>query len=76
MVAYEFYGRDQINEPYLIGILPERRRNSERVTHESIMNWVRKVVGDYEGINTIFFIRIILEESEDVYFWEDPPLMT
>jgi hypothetical protein len=68
MVAYEFYCRNQINEPHLIGILPERRRNSERITNESIMNWVRKVLGYHEDIHHIFFIRVILEENEKGYF--------
>jgi hypothetical protein len=39
MVAYEFYWRDEKGKEHLIGILPERRKNPERITEESIFNW-------------------------------------
>ena len=50
MVAYEFYSRDRRDPTeaevfHLIGILPERRKNSERITEESIMNWGRIILG-------------------------------
>jgi hypothetical protein len=37
MVAYEFYLCDPAKGHELIGILPERRKNSEIITHKSIM---------------------------------------
>jgi len=45
MVAYEFYWREKKGRDHLIGILPERRKNLKRITHESVMNWGRKVLG-------------------------------
>jgi len=58
MVAYEFYRHDKIKENELIGILPERRTNPERIDQESIMNWVKMVFGDTEDIDNIFFIQV------------------
>ncbi len=58
MVAYEFYYSNDIGEEHLIGILPERRRNQERVTVDSIMNWVRRMVDDQTSYRNIFFIEV------------------
>lgn len=58
MVAYEFYRHDKVKENELIGILPERRINPERIDQESIMNWVKMVFGDTEDIDNIFFIQV------------------
>jgi hypothetical protein len=60
MVAYEFYWREKGKNDHLIGILPERRRNPERITEESIMKWVRMVLGDITDFNynKIYFIQI------------------
>ena len=60
MVAYEFYWRDEAGKEHLIGILPERRKNSERITKESILNWGWKVIGDHSGVNNIYFLRLEL----------------
>jgi hypothetical protein len=58
MLAYEFYSRDKIGRDNLIGILPERRNNSERITQESIMNWGRIVVGNNVEVRDISFIQV------------------
>ena len=58
MVAYEFYCCNDKGEEHLIGILPERRKNRDRITTESIMNWVRKMLGDKAGIKKIFFVQV------------------
>ena len=57
MVAYEFY-RQKPNGCHLIGILPERRKDLERITEESIMNWVRILLGDGADLRNIFFIKV------------------
>jgi hypothetical protein len=62
MVAYEFYWCDVIRgRDKLIGILPERRKNSERITEESIMNWVKKLIGKEEDVRQVFFIRVTVD---------------
>jgi hypothetical protein len=58
MLAYEFYARDEIGRDNLLGILPERRKNPERITQESIMNWGRIVAGDDIGVKDISFIQV------------------
>jgi hypothetical protein len=47
MVAYEFYW-----------ILPERRRNSGRITRDSILNWGWKVIGDNSDAKDIYFDQV------------------
>ena len=58
MKAYEFYSRYEKGDK-LIGILPERRKDSTRITPESIMNWGR-ILGDKAGIDadSIYFIQV------------------
>jgi hypothetical protein len=62
MEAYEIYWRDENGEANFIGILPERRRNPERITQQSITNWGRKVIDDDAEVKDIFFTRVRLEE--------------
>jgi hypothetical protein len=42
MVAYEFYWLNPTGGYQSIGVLPERRKNSARITQQSIMNWGEK----------------------------------
>jgi hypothetical protein len=59
MVAYEFYSHDDENNgDHLIGILPERRRDPRRITDESVINWVTKLIGHEVDARNIFFVRI------------------
>jgi hypothetical protein len=58
MVAYEFYSRNGKGEEHLIGILPEKRKNSDRITTESIMNWVRKMLGGNPDAKNVFFTEV------------------
>lgn len=63
MEAYEFYRRDPIRGDYLFGILPERRRNPERITQESIINWVKISFGNELDTSDIFFIQLTLDKN-------------
>ncbi len=72
MTAYEFYFRDESGERYLIGVLPERRSNQERITDESIIKWARSLLGNESGINNISYSTIKLEESESGDFYPIP----
>lgn len=58
MVAYEIYWCDERGGEHFIGILPERRKNPERITKESVLNWGRKVIGDDIEIKDIFFTLV------------------
>jgi hypothetical protein len=60
MTAYEFHWRDEEHGDSLIGILPERRQSQKRITQQSVINWVRTVLGDTLGpdFDKIYFIRV------------------
>jgi hypothetical protein len=62
MVAYEFYWRDETGDAHLVGILPERRKNSKRITDESILKWVKKVIGNGFKAGDIFFSKVKINE--------------
>ena len=38
MIAYKFYLRDAIKGDIFLGLLPERRKNQQRIPDESIIN--------------------------------------
>ena len=61
-MAYEFYWLDEIGETHLVGILPERRKDPNRITRESIMNWVKKIIGNGIKVNEIFFSKVTINE--------------
>ena len=56
MVAYEFYWRNGEGKEYLVGVLPERRKNPERITKESVLNWGWKIIGDNSEVKDIYFV--------------------
>jgi len=58
MTAYEFYWEDQEGREHFLGILPERRKNRERITEESVRNWGRMVIGDWATSNNFYFIQV------------------
>jgi len=58
MVTYEFYLNVGSEEPDLIGILPERRKNQLRITQESVRKWGELVAGSYVDPNSVYFVQI------------------
>jgi hypothetical protein len=62
MMAYEFYCRNGTGEIYLVGILPERRKNPERITQKSIMNFGKMLIGDNAGPENIYFIQVAFDD--------------
>ena len=63
MIAYEFYWHDQEGKSHLIGILPERRKNLERITQESIINWGKMAIGPDGDPDSIYFVKIKVESK-------------
>ncbi len=57
MVVYEVYFRNKKGESELIGILPERRIKEDRVTSDSLAEWLKTVFGDTFDANGIFIVR-------------------
>jgi hypothetical protein len=55
MIAYELYWLDEMGGYHLIGLLPERRTDLNRITRESIMKWGGSVLGNTPPANDLFF---------------------
>lgn len=63
MVTYEIYWHDPIKGYQLIGVLPERRKNSARITEGSVINWGRKFFGKSIDINGIFILQLEIDKN-------------
>ena len=67
MIAYEFYWVDKEGESHFFAILPERRKNPETITEESIMKWGRMVIGGNKKAKDFYFIQVeVLENSKKI----------
>ena len=64
MVAYQFYLWDAFKGYELVGVLPERRNNPERITEESIITWGKTNFCKSVKPEDIFFIKVDVEEGE------------
>ena len=63
MDAYEFYWLDPKGGYQIIGVTPERRKNSARITKESIMRWGENIFGKDFNTKDIFFIQVTIDEK-------------
>jgi len=63
MVAYEYYWHDEIKGFELIGVLPERRKETGRVTKESILGFGKKFWGNDMHNGSILFIRVEVDKG-------------
>jgi hypothetical protein len=74
MVAYALYWLDETDRTHFIGLLPERRKNPERVTHTSISDFVRTILGNRPDVNHILSFRVTLDERTGEINWPKPYL--
>ena len=74
MIAYTFYWLEEIDKVHFIGLLPERRKNPERITQESISHFVRTILGNEADVDDLFFIEITLDESTGQMFLPEPSI--
>ena len=58
MLAYQFYRMGEDGKDDLIAILPERRRNPERISDRSILNWAKEVIGNGCNGQCIYFVEV------------------
>jgi len=65
MVAYKFYCCDEAGTQHFLGILPERRKNPERITEKSILNWGWEIIGDNSDVKNIYFVQLEMEGLKD-----------
>jgi len=74
MVAYEYYWHDESNGFELIGVLPERREETDRVTEQSILGFGKKFWGDKMDNGNILFIRVEVDKATGQISRPKPPL--
>ena len=58
MIAYEFYWVDKRGESHFFAILPERRKNPERITEGSIMKWGKMIFGGSRLLRNLYFVKV------------------
>ena len=73
MIVYEIYSFDKIEGYELMGILPERRRNPERITMESVLNWGRMILGNNTDGKKIFFKCMTIDNVSGETFEVNSP---
>ncbi len=74
MLAYEYYLHDESKGFELIGVLPERRKETDRVSQESILGFGRKYWGDKMEEGNILFIRVQVDKTTGQIIRPRPPL--
>jgi len=67
MIAYEFYSVDKKGEARCFAILPERRKNPERISEKSIMKWGRMLLGDNRNSQIMYFVQVEDPENSKKY---------
>jgi len=76
MEAYEFYWLDPKGGFEVMGVLPERRKDSARVTQESIMQWGKTIFSNDFDPKDIFFIQVTMDEKTGRIFRPVPITIT
>ena len=63
MVVYKFYLRDEMKGIGYVGIFPERRKDSKRITNRSVIDYGRINLGLNLKFEDIFYKVIFLEND-------------
>jgi hypothetical protein len=58
MVGYELYCWRDPKGYELIGVLPERRKDPQRITKESVLNWGLKYFAIQLDLDDMYFIEV------------------
>ncbi len=58
MKAYEVYAVDKNKNQEFLGLLPERRKNPERITQESVIKWGKMLLGTEANRKGLFIKKI------------------
>ena len=75
MKAYEFYWYNPLKGYELLGVLPERRKNSERITQKSVTGWAASIFGDHLSTEDISFVQVTIDEHNGMIFPSTPTIM-
>ena len=57
MVIYEVYPQGSGEKGELIGVLPERRGNRDRIDSDSVMKWSRALFGNAFNADRLCFVQ-------------------
>jgi hypothetical protein len=63
MFVYKFYFRDETGRDLFMGTLKERRKDPNRITEESILNWGRTMIGDKIEVGNFYFYISEIDEA-------------
>ena len=63
MPSYELFCVDEIGKTHLIGIIPERRKATERITKESVMERLGMLLGESVTLNYFFVTQVNIDED-------------
>ena len=63
MLSYEFFCVDEIGKAHLIGIIPERRKQTKRITKESVMQRLGMLLGETVNLNYFFVTQVHMDED-------------
>ena len=58
MLAYQFYCTGEDGKDHLVAILPERRRDPERITDQSVLHWATEAIGKGCLGQGIYFVEV------------------
>ncbi len=59
MIGYELYRHDPTKGYQLIGVLLERRKNLNRITKESVLNWGERIFSQKNlDLNEMFLLEV------------------
>ena len=75
MIAYAFYWLEEIDKVHFVGLLPERRKNPERITQQSISNYARAIIGNEIDVGSLFVLEMALHESTGQILWPEPSII-
>jgi len=73
MMAYELFSYNEKDGYELIGILPERRSDPNRITEESVLNWGRMMLGNNADGKKIFFKCTTIDDVSGETFEVNSP---
>jgi len=69
MVVYTIYYFEEEEKIRFIGSLPEKRKRPERITKESIFNYVRAILGHEANEDKIYYFQVTLDEGIGEILW-------
>jgi len=58
MIGYQLYWWRDPKGYEFIGVLPERRKDPQRITNESVLNWGQRYFAIELNLNDMYFVEV------------------